>query len=113
MEHSKEYGDLPEVPGVKFVPVYQVMGQTDRTEGRGPLYIVGYATDMAEATRMAQDKGTIGTPGTIKTVMGLRFPNGEVFVLGERIDTAWKQQVLRDRAKAKLTPEELNALLVK
>ena len=104
-------GKYPAVQGVEFIPVYRVLGEYDQNEGRGGQYIVGYTMDRSEAAKMAMGHGCMGQSGGVESAEAIRFPNGEVFVIGPRIDKVWQKHVLREQAKAKLTPEELDALL--
>lgn len=90
----------------EFVELWEVSGERDRTEGRGGMYVVGYAQDFAAAERLSEDRGVMGAPGVVRAVRAVRFADGSTYVLGARCDDAWRAAEARARALAKLTAEE-------
>ena len=99
--------------------VFQVIANTDTTEGRGSNYTVGWFLTEGVAKSAARGKGPMGTDARVereqKDVViveagGVR----KIFLLGPPVDASYEDPAeVRRRALAKLTPEEREALGVK
>jgi len=59
---------LDKVPArLETMFLHKVTGENDTTEGRGGSYLIGYFTDLEDAKKAAEGKGTWGQPGDIRT----------------------------------------------
>jgi len=110
-------GANPRPAEVKRMRLYKVKGHTDTTEGRGPLYTVGYFTDPDLAERASKDKGVMGSDGIVEpvvaTVAAFQADNGEVMhgIIKEFVQVEYEDPAdVRKRALDKLTPKERKAL---
>ena len=97
--------------------LYKVQGHTDTTEGRGPMYTVGYFTDFEIAQRASKGKGVMGGDGSVETVTAtvavFTADNGEVMhgIIKEFVQVEYEDPAdVRKRALEKLTPKERKAL---
>lgn len=94
----------------RILEMFEVLGHRDQTEGRGGMYVVGYAFDRESANRMAAGKGVYGAPGEINHMRAVMLADGAVYTLGHRVDEEWQRMHAAARARAKLSPEDLRAL---
>jgi hypothetical protein len=105
---------------IRTATVHRVVGNTDLTEGRGASFTLGWFLDHGTATRFADGRGVMGTAAYIESkteqvvqvVDGAGQPiAGECYILGEQLWTPEKAaSEARQRALAKLTPEDRRAL---
>jgi len=104
-------------------PVYEVVTNSDLTEGRGHRVSLGFFLDEAVARRFAEGKGLMGSDAeiemrheTVVRVNGsfLRREGGS-FILGEKISTeaVTRKELLRQQALMKLTDDEREALEIR
>lgn len=100
---------------------YEVRGESEKNEGRGGTYLVGYFATESIAKRASQGHGVMGYEGHVRPHCGLVAvyidpqTNREVIrPLGDVIEVQYEDPVeVRKRALAKLTPEEKLALGLK
>lgn len=90
--------------------VFEVRRELDTNEGRGGTVLVGHVFTEAEATLLAEGNGVYGGPGPIYKHHVVRFSDGAVYKLGERMDLDVERAKAVARALAKLTPEERRLL---
>lgn len=107
----------PGRPGRIFdVTLYKVTANTDTTEGRGSTYVIGWFVDAGVAKKAAKGKGVMGTDSPVDPVACsvIRTDDGSVFLVGDEVQITYEDpKEVRERALAKLTPEERNALGIK
>ena len=93
---------------MKMTQVWRIRGNTDHTEGRGATYYVHIPRDENPGP-VAGEHGMMGYPdGDPVLVDAIEFSDGTVRVLSDVVMPSG--QVLRNKALAKLTPEERKAL---
>lgn len=105
---------------VEETTLYNVFANTDMIEGRGAPVLIGVFLNGASAKRWAEGRGVYGGNAEVREDKGriVRI-GGDVFVVGARVnlsvEDAEKQerQATRERALAKLTAAEREALGVK
>jgi len=90
--------------------LFVVKTNSDTCEGRGSTVILGYFTDRGKAKSVARGRGVFGSDADVvleahRTV----FTERGIFLLGEQINCDVVEDV-RERALAKLTKEEKDAL---
>jgi hypothetical protein len=104
---------------MKFITVYEATGPQDTTEGRwGGEMSYGFYFSQEVAKRVVSDKGVMGTAGTVRAITGyIGEINGKPKFVRE-IDfhdvlVGTREDDIIEKAKAKLTTEELKALGLK
>ena len=93
---------------------YRVISNSDLNEGRGVHITVGIYTTHNEAYKAAKGAGVMGSNAEVSSETSLVFRDdltGELFLLGDQILTEHVDiNKIRERALAKLTAEEKEAL---
>lgn len=117
MGHKGGYSTRRFEGHVTQMQVWEVRGDTEMNEGRGPTYTVGYFTDPSIAARAARGKRAMGTDDTpqmrVLDVVIFRDENGEekVGIIKEFVTLQYDDpEELRAQALAKLTAKERKAL---
>lgn len=98
---------------IETVTFYEVVSNTDLTEGRGGRVVVGRFLDRDVAEIAAKGNYVMGSDCPIekKTWRVAHLENGERFLLGERIDVAFQsREDLRRISLSKLSAAERAAL---
>lgn len=106
---------------ISNITIYEVKGDTETCEGRGPKYIVGYFSSQTLAEQAAVGKGIMGCRGYVTPINALKldFEDGSTkFLLDQPIQVmVMTKEQLRSQAvsklKASLTEEEIVALNIK
>lgn len=106
---------------IHLMQVYEVITNSDGTEGRGYPVSLGFFRNHADAVIQAHGKGCMGSNAEIESSSALvvETVEGELFLVGARvckdIDDLKKatREAVRKRALEKLTPEEREALGLK
>lgn len=87
----------------KHMDVYAAYVNSDLTEGKGYLVLVGHFTRGFDAEAAVRGKGVMGGNGTVKLEHICVFETYDEYL-------AEQEDAVRKRALAKLTPEERRAL---
>lgn len=107
---------------VKLQRMYAVVGNTDNIEGRGAPVTLGYRSTAMEARFLAKGKGPMGSDADVEEVLCLCVCTPDMGSrLGEEMRPRFVVEVahvfdlkpeptVRERALAKLTREEREAL---
>lgn len=95
---------------VEIITLYAIVSNSDITEGKGRRVVVGYARTGEEGAALAAGKGVMGSDAAVEGVQAVQLPDGEVRLLGKRVDQDWSREAALAAARAKLTPEELKLL---
>lgn len=92
---------------VEILNCVAIYGESEPNEGKGPQYLAGIASNQAIAEKMAEGKGVMGSPGTMKPCKVLLLENGETYLLDKPVAvfSDHPNQIL-DRLKTKLSSEE-------
>lgn len=96
-----------------IIDLYEVTGDTDKTEGRGGSYKVGTYLDRSDAELAARGHGVMGSPGYIHKKSIVLFEDGTAYELGQEVKNfqrTLEQSKLRSNALKKLSEEERKAL---
>ena len=105
---------------VEETTLYNVFANTDMIEGRGAPVLIGVFVNGASAKRWADGRGVYGAKADVREEKGrIVRVGGNVFVVGPRVNLSvehaeeQERQATRERALAKLTAAEREALGVK
>lgn len=114
MLHVKNAGNIV---GISGATLFEVVGEADQTEGRGGSRVVGYTGSRHVAVEMSRGQGVMGCDGRVETRDGFILETSDgrnLFVLLRDLHEVKvlheDPKVVRERALAKLTPEEREAL---
>lgn len=123
VENSVSHGlrgvnDVTFTACITSMQLFEVIGNTDTTEGKGRRITLGWFVDEYAAKSFANGRGTMGYVAPIerseKRCIIDEF--GNIMIFGERVhktDPAWLATAKREAILAKLTPEEIDFLDIK
>lgn len=94
----------------EVIYLYKGMGQGDSDHGNAPWHTVGYFLTHAEATEAVKTAGGWGTAGKVQTIEAVVTSTGDYFLIEGIEISPPPLERLRQKALAKLTPEEKKAL---
>ena len=97
------------------IKAFEVVTNTDLTEGRGSDRVIAYVLDPELARAWASDKGVMGSPAQVRAVElyeveGMYFPVHAAVKLLNHEDLQAAQAEIRRKALRKLTAAEIAAL---
>ena len=97
------------------IKAFEVVTNTDLTEGRGSDRVIAYVLDHELARAWASDKGVMGSPAQVRAVdlyevEGTYFPTHAAVKLLSPEDLQAAQAEIRRKALRKLTAAEIAAL---
>lgn len=99
-------------PRLEVKKIYEMVTNSDRSEGRGVRVVIGRYIDQDVANVVAKGNGVMGTDAIVKSYhTTLVFLEEGAYLLGETVDLSSEPiEVTRERALAKLTDAEKKAL---
>lgn len=105
---------------LEHATVYRVIGNTDNVEGRGASITLGWFFKRIDATEFAEGRGVFGSKAGVVPSMQwiLRYKactiqdsREVIHLIGDEVATDYVDPgVLRKRALAKLSPEDMEIL---
>jgi hypothetical protein len=109
---NQEARNMVEILQGELVYLFEGRGDVDQTEGRGGTRCVGWYLSRKDAENAVKNEGVMGTPGYVKShqALAVRMDNGDFqYYKIEKLEVE-TVETARQRALAKLTPEEKKLL---